>query len=356
MKKYGIDYFLGANTPSGFVSLFDELQSPNGTGRCYIIKGGAGTGKSTLMKSVAHELEKRGYKAERIHCSSDPDSLDAVICREMNISIADGTSPHIIEPKYPGAVENIINTGTAWDEKVLFSRRNEIIALTNANSAYHARSVRFLKAAEILISDERKSAENKISKEKIRLYSKRFIKRNSKSHERDGNEMRVFLSAITPKGTVFFKDTVKHFASNIIEIDDPIGLASSVLVEELRRSALESGLDIITAICPLSKNQTAEHIIIPSCDTAFIRHHDAYGDIGAQRKIHASRFCNTAEKSKKGSLSFNLKVANEMINEAVLSLKKAKEIHDKLERIYISAMDFEKSDKIKSETVEKIFL
>ena len=44
--------FLGANTPKGFVSLFDELYNPYDNTDAYIIKGGPGTGKSTLMKSV----------------------------------------------------------------------------------------------------------------------------------------------------------------------------------------------------------------------------------------------------------------------------------------------------------------
>ena len=71
--------FLGANTPEGFISLFDELYDPAEDWRAYIIKGGPGTGKSRLMRRVADELEQAGYTAQRVLCSSDPDSLDGVI-------------------------------------------------------------------------------------------------------------------------------------------------------------------------------------------------------------------------------------------------------------------------------------
>ena len=39
------DTFLGANTPIGFVSLFDELYDPYQEQHLYIIKGGPGCGK-----------------------------------------------------------------------------------------------------------------------------------------------------------------------------------------------------------------------------------------------------------------------------------------------------------------------
>ena len=51
--------FLGANTPKGFVSFFDELYNPYDNCSAYIIKGGPGTGKSTLMKAICLECEKR---------------------------------------------------------------------------------------------------------------------------------------------------------------------------------------------------------------------------------------------------------------------------------------------------------
>ncbi len=93
-----LHFFLGANTPQGFVSRFDQLADPSAGWREYIIKGGPGTGKSTLMKRVAKAFEPESDRIEWIHCSSDVESLDGVIIHDQKISIADGTPPQENDP------------------------------------------------------------------------------------------------------------------------------------------------------------------------------------------------------------------------------------------------------------------
>jgi hypothetical protein len=96
--KKALHFFLGANTPQGFVSRFDQLSGPEDGWRLFVIKGGPGTGKSSLMKKVAQAFDNQAL--EFIHCSSDADSLDAVILPESRLSIADGTAPHAVMPKH----------------------------------------------------------------------------------------------------------------------------------------------------------------------------------------------------------------------------------------------------------------
>lgn len=94
-----IAYFLGANTPQGFYSLSGQMLAPDKHKAIYILKGGAGCGKSTLMKKVGKEMEKQGEKAEYIYCSGDPDSLDALLLPGKKAAIVDGTAPHGAVPK-----------------------------------------------------------------------------------------------------------------------------------------------------------------------------------------------------------------------------------------------------------------
>ena len=89
-----LHFFLGANTPVGFVSRFDQLADCNDNWRSLVIKGGPGSGKSTMMKKIAEHYGKLYDDVEMIHCSSDADSLDGVIVPELKTSIADGTPPH----------------------------------------------------------------------------------------------------------------------------------------------------------------------------------------------------------------------------------------------------------------------
>lgn len=92
-NEKALRFFLGANTPQGFVSRFDQLTDSQDGWRKFVIKGGPGSGKSTLMKKVVQQFEKEGI--EIIHCSSDVDSLDGVIVPSRKFCIADGTSPHV---------------------------------------------------------------------------------------------------------------------------------------------------------------------------------------------------------------------------------------------------------------------
>ena len=55
-----IQYFLGANSPTGFYSLYDQLLPPEQASAIYILKGGPGCGKSTLMRRVAALAQEAG--------------------------------------------------------------------------------------------------------------------------------------------------------------------------------------------------------------------------------------------------------------------------------------------------------
>lgn len=96
-EELKIQYFLGANTPEGFYSLYDELIDPAEASAVLILKGGPGCGKSTLMRRVSAALDPVG--CEYILCSGDPDSLDAVTFPGLKAAIVDGTAPHVWRTK-----------------------------------------------------------------------------------------------------------------------------------------------------------------------------------------------------------------------------------------------------------------
>ena len=89
-----VRFYLGANSPTGFYSLYDQLLDPAEAADIVILKGGPGCGKSSLMRRVAKAVEGRGLDVEYIQCSGDPDSLDAVVFPALKTAIVDGTAPH----------------------------------------------------------------------------------------------------------------------------------------------------------------------------------------------------------------------------------------------------------------------
>ena len=101
-----IHFFLGANSPAGFFSLYDQLVDPYTDEALYILKGGPGGGKSSFLKKIAKGIADTGLDVEQIHCSADPDSLDAIYIPALKVAYVDGTAPHVgvtkhIIPKRP---------------------------------------------------------------------------------------------------------------------------------------------------------------------------------------------------------------------------------------------------------------
>ena len=66
--RHRLQFFLGANSADGFSSLYDRWIDQEAVQAFYVIKGGAGCGKSTLMGRVAETMESEGYSVEYIRC------------------------------------------------------------------------------------------------------------------------------------------------------------------------------------------------------------------------------------------------------------------------------------------------
>lgn len=97
------NFFLGANSGSGFQNLFSEILDVNDTFDLMILKGGPGVGKNTFMREIGRTMEAAGADVEYLWCSGDPDSLDGVVIPSIRCGVCDGTSPHVMEPRFPAA-------------------------------------------------------------------------------------------------------------------------------------------------------------------------------------------------------------------------------------------------------------
>lgn len=350
----GIKYFLGSNTNEGFYSLFDELYNPEEDGTVYVIKGGPGCGKSTLMAKVAKEMEKLGLTVERVMCSSDPDSHDAVLCPEKKIAIVDGTAPHIVEPKYYGAVEEIVNMGEALDTSKLHKRASDIRRLSLANSQCYKKSANYMKAAASLIRNSKRLQDEYIDYEKLYNYVIRFAKKNLSGAECNGCVTYRFLTAVTNRGEVTFVDSFAKNFDRIISIDDPIGSVSGQLLDCLLSVAMDCGINTVAGVSPYDTEELLQ-LFFPDKGIGLIRG-KSIPDVST---VHASRFIvGDGLKSHKNRITFNRRASKELTEAAVTALSDAKTIHDELEDIYSDAIDYEivnlKSEAIVHKIVSQI--
>lgn len=344
MPKENPCFFLGANSPKGFYSKFDQLFNYENGCRCVLIKGGPGTGKSTVLKKIAEAFNNKGMSTELIYCTADTDSLDAVITEDCKFSVLDATPPHAVEPKYPGAYEEILDLSSCWNKDMLKNNAERIRKLFNLNRELHAGAKKYISAAaELLEEAARFSMETLLPEKIIRTASRICIKEFGKKRRCQGSEKLRFLSAVTDKGIFMLNNTPKTFCDKIYVIEDDCGAASRIFINTVRRMALDYGFNIITCRCGIFPGEKNEHIFIPEIRLGFMtsnRRHPVLAQ--PYRVIHAKRFSNEKQGGKnKLRIRFNLRTASELLGEASTCIKEAKAVHDELEKEYISAMDFE---------------
>ncbi len=353
-------FFLGVNTPQGFVSRFDQLTAPLPGVRAWLLKGGPGNGKSTILSRVAAALEQAGDEVEYIHCAARAKSLDAVVAPGRQLSVVDATAPHALEPRYPGAVETVVDLSACWDAGALFERREEIIELTGRAARCHDYSCRFLGAAAALLGDNYRIALACVGMPKLSAYLGRLAEREfkRKGEAGAGREQVRFLTAVTDEGQVKLTDTAKALAQRIYLVNDDYGAISRMMLCHARSRALAAGYDVISCYCPLAPYEKLEQLFIPELRLGFMtsnRFHDFSAEIDPYRIINCQRFTDDALlKESKRRLSFNRKAAAQMVHQAQVLIADAAALHARLEEIYAGATDFKKVDAITEKLVRQL--
>ena len=334
-------FFLGANSCTGFISYFEDSFKPDDY-RAYLIKGGPGTGKSSLMKYLANYAIERGEEPILCPCSSDPYSLDGIIFEKSKIVILDATAPHTVEPKLPGAKEQIINLGDFWNSEKLYLKRKEIAAATAKNRLLHKTCSGYLLGCGQLLNGMLSATHAITDEPRAKAAALKLAKKHIPKRLINGSETTRFLQGITPLGIVTYADTIKNFYLNRIIISDPYGNVSNIFMKTIRDYALNSGFDIITVRNAFLPEKLIDHILIPSLSLAFITENSVFSLESNERRIHARRFMDIkALNGMRQRLNLRKKIARELIGAACETLSLAKLTHDKLEKYYIDAMDFE---------------
>ena len=93
MKGDQRNIYPGGNTPRGFYSYYNYILPQRKAEKIYCIKGGPGSGKSTLMKKTGEYFLEKGEDVDYLWCSSDPDSLDGILLPDRGVAVIDGTAP-----------------------------------------------------------------------------------------------------------------------------------------------------------------------------------------------------------------------------------------------------------------------
>ena len=333
------DFFLGCCTPQGFSGFWKELQGPGGP-RLYLIKSGPGCGKSTLMKELAG---RAGGPVQRIHCSSDPDSLDGVYFEAQNAMVLDATAPHALDPACPGAGEQVVSLYDTLDAALLQSREAEIRALFEKCARLQGQAARYYHCAGGFLLENQRTAACLTDYPKVRTFAQRTADRCLPKKGGQGREQLRLLSAWTPKGVLSYTGSIPALAGQVWVLEDEYGTASRVILEVLRRQALERGHDLITCRCAAFPDKI-DHLILPGLGLAFVTS-NRWHPMEGQKRIHCSRFVRRdGMRAAAKRMRFVRKGAADMLAQGAALQAQALETHNQLENFYRQAVNFELVD------------
>ena len=348
-------FFMSATTPKGFVSHLSSLANQMEYKNSLIIKGGAGSGKSTLIKRTAEKLKNENY-CELIHCSADPSSLDAAVFKETSLTVIDATAPHIVEPTLPGLAHKVVSLYNFFDNKKLDEYKSEIYRAAEGEEIYQRRAHSFLRAAGMLLSSNEKLAARCINKEKLINFITRFCAREIKGKKAGVGSVKIrYLSAVSENGILMYTDTAEKMCKKIIKIDDTNSAAAPLILEGVSKTATMAGYDVYVCLCPLSDSDKIDHLLIPELSLAVMTSNKFHPvQIENAKTVHTSRFYDREKLSEYTMrTSFQRRAARELLKEASVFLKKRLECHRRLDNYYVQACDFEERDKYFDSFIEE---
>ena len=318
-------FFLGANTCRGFYSLYDEYIGASAPIRIWILKGGAGCGKSSFLRIVGGQAAAAGYTVHRILCSGDPASLDGIHIQELNVLLFDGTSPHVLEPPLVG------HTGFYLDlSRFYLPGVPDLQLMEEAYKEHYRRAYRWLSAAGDLgavfvLSSE---TQERIRRKAVSLITRELRRQNRKAHIL----YRMFTDAFTCDGVLSLPETRRAIAPRIISVHGICG-ADACFLNAAAEAALARGWDTILCPDPLNPEHIA-HVLIPECGLGL--------SVGAgDRRIHLERYVYAAEdKEEAKQIRETEAMRTALLTRARSELLLAKQHHDRLEEAVNHSVDF----------------
>ena len=344
------DLFPGGNTTHGFFSYYDQILPQKDANMIYCVKGGPGAGKSTFFKTLGKEFLEMGCDVEFLHCSSDNHSLDGILIKQYRTLLVDGTAPHIVDPKNPGASDIILHFGDFFNMAKLKEQKDTILSLNKAIGQKFSRAYRYLRSAKEIYLDINNMYQNAFLHTNLKAISSnlnREIFADKKGKEE--KERKMFLSAVTPGGLVnYLKETIQ--TPIVYQIKSHAGDCAPKLLESIRNEALKRDFSIETFYCPMDPDQKIDHLIIKELGVSIVTSNQYHPYEGGNVIDLATCYA----EPDKAEIRYNMEWMDTLIQKSVSVIREAKALHDELEQCYVPNIDFEQINLLKDTVKEEI--
>ena len=352
-------YFTCANSCQGFINFFSSTLGR--MEKIYILKGGPGTGKSTLMKKIGAYFSGLGEDVEYIYCSSDASSLDGVILSSRKAAVVDGTAPHVIEAQAPGAIEEYISLGSAWDAQALSPKKKEILSIKQEIASCYSQVYHLLEQAKKIHDDWEKIYIANTDYERLSDISRAFccgLLKGCPSKPVRGSEVHRFFGASTPEGSINYIDNLTEGLNKRYFIKGRPGTGKSTLMKQLAAQAMDAGLDAEIYHCSFDPD-SLDMVVLRDIGLAVFdatAPHELFPSRGSDEilDLYSGAVKPGTDEENAPQLAAIEDSYNAHIRESRKLLGTIHTLHDDLERIYINAMDFSIIDKITEDLTAQI--
>jgi Mrp family chromosome partitioning ATPase len=355
--------FPGGNTCKGFHSYYDYIIKPDAT-RILVIKGGPGVGKSTFMRAIGEEMQSRGFDVEFHCCSSDNGSLDGVKIPAIGVALIDGTAPHIVDPKHPGAVDEIIHLGDYWDEAKMRAAKDDILRAAAKVGRFFRTAYSHLAEAKVARDEMRDYVDEATNKTQLNRLTQELIRDVLDSvppqYRYFPKTRRLFASAISPQGVVHYMETLLAGLRSIYILKGMPGTGRAKVLARLADAAEMRGLDTEIYHCALEPEEI-ELLVVPALEAAFLKYSEEIGfDASGLEGVNVT-VLDLYQYIDRRALDPFIPAMMEAqqrfrtsLNRAIRNIADAKLTHDYLESFYVPAMDFEAIGRKREETLQRI--
>lgn len=333
-------YFLGGASPEGFVSDFPTQEKAH---YGFLLKGGPGTGKSTLLKTVASLFADETVTL--YHCASDPRSLDAVVLEDRGVYLADATAPHEMSVALPYVTGELVDLAAGLQPDALAGNRERIIAMANENAALHAECRMVLSAVGSMQSISFGVGADALMHQKLNAFTLRLVKRllpktmRSKANA-GGKILYRQCSALTPLGNVLLLPETY----GTVLLEDDYGCAAQSLIADFAERLSAAGMNCVLSRCLTMRGKPAVHLLLPECRLALLSA-SLLETLPAEpmMRLNLRRFYDADVLRKQRAVHrFAVKNAVLLQKRASALLSEALLVHDALEAPFIKAQDREK--------------
>lgn len=356
------NFFIGSNSGCGFYSYFDAFYDSDRMRKVFLLKGGAGNGKSTLMKKIAAAAQEQGLDTEQIRCPSDPDSLDAVRIPAVGAAVIDATPPHAREAEYHGVLDRYVSLSEYVDSAALTAEREAVVRLSGEIRDRHDAARKCLAGAYSASNAAMGLVLGGVNSERISGRGAALVRRYiPKRHGvRPTKVYKRFFSGFTPKGLVAFPETLTALCASpasaeLVSVLDDFGLSPFLLLP-LLEAAQQNGFEVYAGYSPLVPSCLTSVVVPELSLVVAVNEHGIFD--GAEAHVRNIRLnaliAPDVWKQNRTRLRILRRTERSLLEDAFTSLSEALCLHDALEAIYKPYTDYAGLDRLAEKLIDEI--